>query len=170
MNSNNITQQLAKICISQKLKVVTAESCTGGLVAKMITDLVGSSQWFERGFITYSNLAKQEMIGVDAELIEQWGAVSEVVAGAMAEGALLHSSANYALSITGIAGPGGGSIEKPVGTVCFAWSYQNEINAQFQTMTISRQFFGDRQLIRSQSADFSLQKLYQLILEVMLKE
>lgn len=170
MNSNNITQQLAKICLTQKLKLVTAESCSGGLVAKMITDLAGSSQWFERGFITYSNLSKQQMIGVDALLIEQQGAVSEAVAGAMAQGALQHSAADYALSITGIAGPGGGSIEKPVGTVCFAWSYQNKMSAAFHTTTISRQFSGDRQAIRCQSADFALQKLYQLITQVTAEE
>lgn len=102
--------------------LATAESCTGGLVSAACTELSGSSEWFERGFVTYSNAAKTEMLGVPAALIEAHGAVSEPVARAMAEGALRHSSAQVALSITGVAGPTGGSADKPVGTVCFAWA------------------------------------------------
>ena len=168
--SLDIIEQLAEICISQQLQITTAESCTGGLVAKQITDLSGSSQWFERGFVTYSNLAKQEMIGVDAALIKKWGAVSEAVASAMAEGALLHSSADYALSITGIAGPGGGSAEKPVGTICFAWSYRNKQKTRFHTNVITRRFSGDRPAVRKQSADFALTTLCQLISEMNFEE
>ena len=168
--SLDIIEQLAEICISQQLQIATAESCTGGLVAKQITDLSGSSQWFERGFVTYSNLAKQEMIGVDAALIKKWGAVSEPVASAMAEGALLHSSADYALSITGIAGPGGGSAEKPVGTICFAWSYRNKQKTRFHTKVITRRFSGDRPAVRKQSADFALTTLCQLISEMNFEE
>jgi len=164
MKAEQIIEQLAEICIAEKLKIATAESCTGGLVAKLITDLAGSSQWFERGFVTYSNEAKQEMIGVDADLIQQWGAVSEPVARAMAEGVLQHSTANYALSITGIAGPGGGSSEKPVGTVCFAWSYMDKITSTFHTTASTELFLGDRLAVRNQSAVFSLNKLYQLII------
>lgn len=101
-------------------KLVTAESCTGGLVAAACTDLAGSSAWFERGFVTYSNAAKVEMLGVPPALIEAHGAVSEQVARAMAEGAIAASSARYAVAVTGIAGPSGGSVGKPVGTVWLA--------------------------------------------------
>ncbi|WP_230681462.1 CinA family protein, partial [Paracidovorax cattleyae] len=101
--------------------MATAESCTGGMIAGACTDLAGSSQWFERGFVTYSNTAKTELLGVPAALIDTHGAVSEPVARAMAEGALRHSRAHAALSVTGVAGPGGGSVAKPVGTVWFGW-------------------------------------------------
>ncbi|MCU7834408.1 MAG: CinA family protein [gamma proteobacterium symbiont of Taylorina sp.] len=163
MNSESIISQLAEICISLEVQLVTAESCTGGLVAKMITDLAGSSQWFDRGFVTYSNLAKEQMIGVDADIIKLWGAVSEPVAIAMAKGALEHSIAHYALSITGIAGPDGGSEKKPVGTVCFAWAFQDKVTNQLKSISMTKQFPGDREAVRNQSADFSLHKLYQLI-------
>ncbi len=102
--------------------LATAESCTGGLIAAQCTDLAGSSAWFERGFVTYSNQAKAEMLGVDALLIAQHGAVSQAVALAMARGALAHSRADVAVAVTGVAGPGGGSADKPVGTVWFAWA------------------------------------------------
>ncbi len=104
----------------ERLMLVTAESCTGGMVATAITDISGSSGWFERGFVTYSNQAKSEMIGVPADLIEKHGAVSEPVARQMAEGARREADADFALSTTGIAGPGGGTGEKPVGTVFLA--------------------------------------------------
>ncbi|SON55860.1 Nicotinamide-nucleotide amidohydrolase PncC [Hartmannibacter diazotrophicus] len=104
----------------QGLMIATAESCTGGLIAGMLTEIAGSSDVVERGFVTYSNLAKQEMLGVPASLIERVGAVSEEVARAMADGAIRHSAAGLAVSVTGIAGPGGGSAEKPVGLVHFA--------------------------------------------------
>jgi len=107
---------------ANKWTIASAESCTGGLIAGLLTELPGSSAWFERGFVTYSNLAKQEMLGVPAALIAEQGAVSEEVAAAMAQGALEHSAADLALSVTGIAGPEGGSAAKPVGTVCFAWA------------------------------------------------
>ncbi|MFM8500987.1 MAG: CinA family protein, partial [Fluviibacter sp.] len=103
-------------------RLVTAESCTGGLIAEAITSRPGSSAWFERGWVTYSNAAKTEELGVDATLIAQQGAVSEAVAAAMAHGAFAHSSSDYAIAVTGIAGPDGGSPEKPVGTVCFGWA------------------------------------------------
>lgn len=126
MEANNVIHQLAirvgeRLC-EERLLLVTAESCTGGMVAAAITDIAGSSGWFERGFVTYSNQSKTEMVGVPAALIDQYGAVSKAVAGAMAEGALRHSRADIALAITGIAGPGGGSEDRPVGTVSFAWS------------------------------------------------
>ncbi len=108
---------------------VTAESCTGGLVAGAITDVAGSSAWFDRGFVTYSNEAKMELLGVPAATLAQHGAVSEAIARAMAEGALARSRASVAVAITGIAGPGGGSPEKPVGTVCFAWAVRDAPDA-----------------------------------------
>src|ERR1700760_2726382 len=110
----------------ERLMLATAESCTGGMVAAAITDISGSSAWFERGFVTYSNHAKIEMIGVPAALIEQHGAVSEHVAKAMAEGALRNSRAQVSVAITGVAGPAGGSDAEPVGTVSFAWSNRLE--------------------------------------------
>ncbi|MCE3044384.1 CinA family protein [Legionella sp. 16cNR16C] len=114
--------QLKELFLAKGHCIATAESCTGGLVASELTEIPGSSQWFERGFVCYSNLSKQEMLGVDALLIEQYGAVSQQVAEAMALGALQHSKASISLSITGIAGPEGGSIEKPVGTVWFGYA------------------------------------------------
>lgn len=118
-----VTEQFA----AKGLKISTAESCTGGLIASLLTELPGSSAWFERGFVTYSNLAKIEMLGVEAELINSQGAVSKAVAEAMALGALSHSAADLSLAVTGIAGPSGGSVEKPVGTVWFAWAMKNRL-------------------------------------------
>ncbi|MBA2657887.1 MAG: CinA family protein [Tatlockia sp.] len=119
--------KLTAILGLKNLKISTAESCTGGLIASLLTDLAGSSAWFERGFITYSNLAKQEMLSVDPQLISSHGAVSQEVAEAMALGALAHSQSPLSLAVTGIAGPGGGSVQKPVGTVWIAWAGINLI-------------------------------------------
>jgi len=121
----------------------TAESCTGGLVAGAITDVAGSSAWFDRGFVTYSNEAKMELLGVSAATLAQHGAVSEATARAMAEGALERSRARLAVAITGIAGPGGGSTAKPVGTVCFAWAVRDGA-----TIATTRHFDGDRFAVR----------------------
>ena len=160
---DQILDNLSEQCLKQNQLITTAESCTGGLVAKLITDRAGSSQWFERGFVTYSNQAKTDMLGVDTALINQWGAVSEPVAAAMAEGALQHSQAQYALAITGIAGPGGGSAEKPVGLVWFAWSCW-QANDSISTITEQQIFAGDRQEVRTQAATFALQHLLPLLL------
>ncbi|MBZ8132533.1 CinA family protein [Afifella sp. IM 167] len=111
---------LLDICRQRGLMIATAESCTGGGLAAVLTEIAGSSEVFERGFVTYSNAAKMELLGVPAEMIERHGAVSTEVARAMAEGALAHSHAGLSLSITGVAGPGGGTAAKPVGLVCFA--------------------------------------------------
>ncbi len=162
--NNKTLDNLSVICQKKRIQLAIAESCTGGLVAKIITDRAGSSSWFERGFVTYSNLAKNQMLGVEMGLIEQWGAVSEPVARAMSEGALKHSAAHYALSITGIAGPDGGTQEKPVGTVCFGWSWYAEQDGSVKVMITTRHFSGDRAMVRNQSAQFALQQLYQLIL------
>lgn len=131
-----------------------AESCTGGWVAQTLTAIAGSSNWFERGFVTYSNAAKTDLLGVEASLIETQGAVSEAVARAMALGALAHSPADWSVAITGIAGPSGGSIHKPVGTVCFAWAYRHG-ECEVQT----RHFTGDRAAVREQAVDHALQIL-----------
>ncbi len=128
-------------------------------MAASITELAGSSEWFERGYITYSNQAKSEDIDVSQNLIEQYGAVSDQVARAMALGAKQNSGSDIALSITGIAGPTGGSPEKPVGTVCFAWLLAND-----QMISEAKHFEGDRQKIRQQACDFSLRKLLSLVI------
>ncbi len=134
--------------------LAAAESCTGGWVASSIVSIAGSSDWFDRGFVTYSNAAKREMLGVPAETIERHGAVSEPTARAMAEGALAASRADVALAITGLAGPGGGRPDKPVGTVCFAWARRGAA-----TDSLTRRFEGDRTEVRRQSAILSLQGL-----------
>jgi len=113
-------KELLDACRQSGLHIATAESCTGGLIAALLTEIAGSSDVFERGFVTYSNAAKTEMLGVPAAMIEAHGAVSEPVARAMAEGALAHSAADIAIAVTGVAGPGGGSPEKPVGLVHLA--------------------------------------------------
>ena len=114
--------RLGRALESGGMMVATAESCTGGLIATALTEIGGSSRWFDRGFVTYSNEAKQELLGVSAQSLERFGAVSEQVAREMALGALTRSRALIALAVTGIAGPGGGGPGKPVGTVCFAWA------------------------------------------------
>ncbi len=159
MNSSitSLTQQLAQILLAKGFKIALAESCTGGLLAAQLTSLAGSSDWFERGFVTYSNQAKEESIGVPKELIERYGAVSEEVARAMAEGVLNHSLAHVSAAITGIAGPGGGSANKPVGMVCFAWGMQ--VDDQIQTRSQTKQFSGDRQSIREQACVYAIESL-----------
>ncbi len=117
-----LSARVGEALLARGWRLATAESCTGGAVAAAITDIAGSSQWFDRGFVTYSNRAKQEMLGVRAATLETHGAVSEATVREMVAGALARSGVETALAISGIAGPGGGSPEKPVGTVCFAWA------------------------------------------------
>ena len=157
MNSTDLTKTLAEILLSRNWTVSLAESCTGGLVSATLTELAGSSEWFERGYITYSNEAKTECLDVPAQLIESHGAVSEPVAKAMADGARINSGSDVAISITGIAGPSGGSIEKPVGTVCFGWATEN------QTLTKTMHLNGDRQAVRQQATEFALTELIALL-------
>jgi nicotinamide-nucleotide amidase len=134
------------------LLLATAESCTGGWVAQAVTSVAGSSEWFDRGFVTYSNDAKREMLGVRAETLERHGAVSEETAREMAAGALAASRAHVAVAITGVAGPTGGTPQKPVGMVCFAWAVRGgAIDAA------TRRFEGDREAVRRQSVMFGLQ-------------
>ncbi len=123
---NDAVSQLANLLIQHHLTITTAESCTGGMVAASLTDLAGSSNWFERGFVTYSNVAKEQNLGVPMDLIQQHGAVSLAVAKAMAIGAMTVSGSDVGLGITGVAGPTGGSPEKPVGFVCFGWAIKKD--------------------------------------------
>jgi nicotinamide-nucleotide amidase len=161
MPTDSVLHQLA-IRVGNKLResrimLATAESCTGGMIATAITDISGSSGWFERGFVTYSNQAKSEMIGVPPEMIDKHGAVSEPVARAMAEGALANSRAQVSLAVTGVAGPGGGTPDKPVGMVSFGWS--NRLHTSVETLV----FKGDREQIRVQAAAHALRGLLALI-------
>ena len=157
MNSTDLTKTLAEILLSRNWTVSLAESCTGGLVSATLTELAGSSEWFERGYITYSNEAKTECLEVPARLIESHGAVSEPVAKAMAEGARINSGSDVAISVTGIAGPSGGTAEKPVGTVCVGWATEN------QTLTKTMHFDGERQAVRQQATEFALTELIALL-------
>lgn len=138
-------------------KLAMAESCTGGLVSSYVTEIPGSSVWFDRGFVTYSNKAKVEMLGVSAQTLLQYGAVSEQTASEMALGALKHSQAQITASITGIAGPDGGSAEKPVGTVCFAWA-----SSTSEVQTITHQLSGNRKKIRELASEIALSGLIKL--------
>jgi len=143
------------------LKLVTAESCTGGWIGQIITTVPGSSVWYDRGFITYSNAAKQQMLHVQPQTLAQYGAVSEPTAREMAQGALSLSEAQIAVAVTGIAGPSGGSVEKPVGTVCFAWLLETAFTTSANSQT--RHFSGDRAAIRRQSVAAALQGLLALL-------
>ncbi len=143
---------------SQALTIATAESCTGGWVAKVLTDIAGSSAWFERGFITYSNAAKQEMLGVRPDLIDTEGAVSEAVVREMVRGVIANSDADLALAVSGIAGPGGGTPEKPVGTVWFAWGRSGSA-----VVTRMLRFNGDRERVRRQAVLAALRGALDLI-------
>lgn len=148
-------ESLGLLLRSLGLMVATAESCTGGLVARALTETAGSSAWFERGFVTYSNEAKQDCLGVDARTLDAWGAVSEPVAGEMALGALRRSRADLALAVTGIAGPSGAVPGKPVGTVCFGWAIRSpgrSVQDEPLVWTQTLHFQGDRAAVRRQSA------------------
>lgn len=138
--------------------VATAESCTGGWLSAVLTSIPGSSQWFERGFVSYSNMAKREMLGVKTETLTRHGAVSEATARAMAEGALAQSQADLTVAITGIAGPSGGSAEKPVGTVCFAWAARKQ-----PTQVRTERFHGDRETVRRQALIAAIDGLNRLL-------
>ena len=162
MNALNIAKELASVLAPQGWKIALAESCTGGLVCATLTELAGSSDWFECGYITYSNQAKTESLGVPADLIKSYGAVSEPVAKAMAEGALANAKVKAAIAITGIAGPAGGSAAKPVGTVCFGWSIQNGSDA-IETTCTTKVFQGDRQAVRLQATSYALAELLALL-------
>lgn len=151
---NSLITKLTSTLLKHNCKITTAESCTGGGVAYYLTSLPGSSAWFDRGFVTYSNLAKEELLGVQPGTLLAFGAVSEAVAREMAEGALARSQAQISIAITGIAGPDGGSKDKPVGTIWFAWAGINQ-----ETQACVYQLNGDRQAIREQAIKIALEKL-----------
>ncbi len=152
-----LVRELAQCLAAKGWTLATAESCTGGWIAKCCTDLAGSSAWFERGFVSYSNQAKRELLGVTAETLESEGAVSAAVAAQMAEGARRRAGVDVALSVTGIAGPDGGSAEKPVGTVWFGWSLRGQ-----PAHTELQHFEGDRDTVRRQTVLHALAGLKSL--------
>lgn len=158
MTDNELTQLSASVgalLLASHASITTAESCTGGWIAKVLTDIAGSSDWFQRGFVTYSNDAKQQMIGVTEASLTQFGAVSEQVVQEMAQGALCEAGAQYAISVSGIAGPDGGSDEKPVGTVWFGFA-----SASGDVLTQVERFHGDRESVRRQATAWALQTLH----------
>jgi nicotinamide-nucleotide amidase len=152
-----MTGLLADLMLNKGWLLTTAESCTGGMISAACTDLAGSSAWFERGFVSYSNEAKTELLGVDAALIAAHGAVSDEVARAMVQGAITHSHAQVAVAVTGVAGPGGGSRAKPVGTVCFGFMVDGSLSSEM------RRFDGDRAAVRAATVQHALQRLVELL-------
>ncbi len=155
----NLIQKLASQCLGRDILIVTAESCTGGLLSSLFTQEAGSSKWFDRGFVTYSNNSKIDSLGVREETLGNFGAVSQEVANEMSTGALKNSEANLGISITGIAGPGGGSLAKPVGTVYFSIANQKKVILEHKA-----DFMGSRETIRKESVLFVLNKLLNLTL------
>ena len=149
----SLSKRLGKKLKDGKQLLVTAESCTGGWVAQAVTAIAGSSDWFERGYVTYSNLAKRQLLGVSASTLRRFGAVSEATARAMASGALRRSRGTIAVAITGVAGPSGGTPGKPVGTVCFAWAQGRKLRSE------TRRFGGSRTAVRRRSVIHALQGL-----------
>jgi len=152
-NRGQVIQQLSAQLLQKEAVMATAESCTGGGIAQALTAVAGSSSWFDSGFVTYSNQAKHRMLGVPEAVIAAHGAVSEPVVKAMVQGAVAHSEASYAVAVSGVAGPGGGSVEKPVGTVWIAWGSGDQVEA------VRFQFEGDRDAVREQTIDAALQGL-----------
>ena len=155
MNRPEVVAALADALRARGWRMATAESCTGGMIAAACTDLAGSSDWFERGFVTYSNEAKTAMLGVPADLITAHGAVSAEVARAMAQGALQHAPVQLTVAVTGIAGPGGAVPGKPVGTVWLAWATAAGVHAE------RLQLAGDRAAVRAATVQAALQRLLQ---------
>ena len=148
-----LAQYVGTICVAEKRVIAGAESCTGGLITAVLTSVSGSSGWVDRGFVTYSNEAKMEMLGVAAATIEAFGAVSEETAREMAAGAMKRSRATMAYSVTGVAGPTGGTATKPVGMVCFGFATANNVTS------VTKRFLGDRSAVREQSVNFVLATL-----------
>jgi nicotinamide-nucleotide amidase len=151
MSFQMLVPQIAEVLLAHRWRLVTAESCTGGGIATALTDVAGSSQWFDRGFVTYSNRAKQEMLAVGEDTLAQHGAVSEAVVAEMVTGALARSDAHIAVAVSGIAGPGGGSAEKPVGMVCLAWQVSGN-----EPVVRTEYFAGDRAAVRVQTVECAL--------------
>jgi len=156
----SLAQKLANKMGKAGQRLSVAESCTGGWLAKILTDLSGSSVWFDRGFVTYSNQSKNEMLGVSEATLEETGAVSQQTVEAMAEGALLNSNADISVAISGIAGPGGGTKDKPVGLVWFGWATSNPADKKHSMVnSISQQFSGNRDEVRRQAVAYALNGL-----------
>lgn len=153
-----LAEEVGAALESRKMMLVTAESCTGGWVAEAVTRVPGSSDWFERGFVTYTYVSKREMLGVDGEILGRYGAVSEEVVREMATGALERSHAQVAVAVSGVAGPGGGTPDKPVGTVCFAWGLKD--GAPRSEM---RRFLGSREAVRRQAVEHALKGVLALL-------
>ena len=154
----NLAEQLGHLLVAGNMQITTAESCTGGACAMAITEVPGSSVWFDRGFVTYSNLAKIEMLGVQGSTLNESGAVSEATISEMVTGAIQNSVADFAIAISGIAGPGGGSPEKPVGTVLFGWLQKPD-----KVQTCQQLFSGNRHQIRTQAVIYALTTAIQLL-------
>lgn len=154
----DIAQRVGACLLRRSMMLATAESCTGGWVAQTVTSLAGSSAWFDRGFVTYSNQSKQDMLGVSEETLATHGAVSGEVVRVMAQGALLHSQAQVSVAISGVAGPGGGSVEKPVGTVWIAWAVRDG-SCREQRF----HFDGDRREVRAQAVYQALLGVLELV-------
>ena len=157
MDMKQLAENLGLALINRKMTMCTAESCTGGGIANLITAIPGSSVWFDRAYVTYSNQAKISMLGVETRTLEQYGAVSEQVAREMALGALKHSGTNIAVSVTGVAGPGGGTAQKPVGMVCFGATNGDIVESSTQ------HFKGDRDAVRTASVKFAIEKVLTLL-------
>ena len=153
-----VISPVADLLRASEQMLAVAESCTGGWLAKVCTDLSGSSEWFDRGFVTYSNEAKHDMLGVLETTIDTHGAVSTNTVEEMVSGALMHSNADWAIAVSGVAGPGGGSEKNPVGSVWFAWMKKNQ-----KPITIKKIFSGDREKVRQQSVEFALEELAKLL-------
>ena len=153
-----LAENVGKALKARALTLVSAESCTGGWIGEAVTMVPGSSDWFERGFITYTNIAKHEMLGVRLETLQRHGAVSEQTVREMVTGALAHSHGQVAVAVSGVAGPGGGTPDKPVGMVCIAWAIRNG-----ETSAETRRFAGDREAVRRQSVECALAGVLQAI-------
>ncbi len=156
---HELALKTAQRLLQLETTMTTAESCTGGWIAKILTDIPGSSQWFERGFVTYSNAAKMDMLGVKSDTLEQQGAVSEAVVREMASGALTNASADVSVAVSGVAGPGGGTDAKPVGTVWLAWATTKDLK------TLHVHLSGDRGRIREQTVELALQGVLDVLAE-----
>jgi nicotinamide-nucleotide amidase len=153
-----LAQQLGQLLTHKGWMLTSAESCTGGWLGQTVTAVAGSSQWYDRGFITYSNLAKQEMLGVSIDTLNTHGAVSEETAREMAQGALKHSQARISVSVSGVAGPGGGTPRKPVGTVCIGWA-----STDGSLSSTTCRLGGDREEIRARAVAAALRGLIELL-------
>ncbi len=158
---STLAEEIGTLLLARGEFVATAESCTGGLISKLLTDVAGSSGWFERGVVTYSNLAKQELLDVPEDIIEETGAVSEDTAKCMVEGMLMSSPADWGIAVTGIAGPTGGTQAKPVGTVWISWLHRGS-----DPVVRCYQFSGNREQVREQTAQTALTELLKLLRNV----